>query len=168
MKDFFLIDMADVDVQELIDAGNVVIGLDIGEKTVGIAVSDKRIKIATGLTTIARNGTERDYQFLLEQVKPYAVGLVVFGWPLHMNNTCSEQCANSLRFCQELSARLATKYAKWDERFSTGVVDRIMIGASMSRRKRRRVIDKTAATYILQGAIDFMNHRRKLCQEHIY
>jgi putative Holliday junction resolvase len=159
MENFFLVDITDMNAQELIDTGSIAIGLDIGEKTVGIAVSDRRIKIATGLTTISRKGTERDCQSVLDQIKSYTVGLVIFGWPLHMNNTYSEQCENSLLFCKKLSTMLTAKYAKWDERFSTGVVDRIMIDASMSRRKRKQVIDKTAATYILQGAIDFMNHR---------
>ncbi|MDR3155745.1 MAG: Holliday junction resolvase RuvX [Holosporaceae bacterium] len=152
--------MSDIDVQELLGTENIVVGLDIGEKTVGIAVSDRRIKIATGLATVARSAMEHDCQSVFNHVKSYAVGLVIFGWPLHMNNTHSEQCKNSLSFCNALSTKLIAKYAKWDERFSTSVVDRIMVEASMSRRRRKQVIDKTAATYILQGALDFMNNAK--------
>jgi putative Holliday junction resolvase len=159
MDNFFLIDVIDVDVVELINSRNIVIGLDIGDKMIGIAVSDRRIKIATGLTTIKRKGGDRDHQSVLDALKSYSVGLVIFGWPLHLNNSCSKQCKNSLLFCEKLSTMFSAKYAKWDERFSTSVVERIMIDASMSRRKRQQVLDKTAATYILQGAIDFMNYR---------
>jgi putative Holliday junction resolvase len=134
-------------------------GLDIGSKTVGIAVSDRTLKIASGLTTILRKKIDNDCKSIVDQSKSYKIGLIICGWPLHMNNTISEQCENVRHFCERLSNyMMQADFAKWDERFSTSVVDKIMIAASMSRKKREKAIDKTAAAYILQGAIDFLNH----------
>jgi putative Holliday junction resolvase len=159
MPNFFMRDLSDIGLEEIICSKSILIGLDIGTKTMGVSVSDSRIKIASCLVTINRRGFRADYLSLAQHLKPYKVGLVVVGWPVHLNGSPSQQCEKILRFCEELPHYIDARYAKWDERFSSSVVDRIMVEANLSRRKRQKVIDKTAAVYILQGAIDFLNHR---------
>jgi putative Holliday junction resolvase len=137
-------------------------GLDVGDKTVGIAISDRRIKIASIHSLLLRSGTNLDYEYLLKHIKQLKIGAIIFGWPLQMNGLPGEQCKKILQFIVDLSEQLEANsiqidFAKWDERFSTKVVDNIMLEANLSRKRRKQVIDKTAATYILQGAIDFLN-----------
>lgn len=159
---FFIKDLADVDMDNLVKNGSVIVGLDIGDKTIGIAVSDRRIKIASGLSVIKRKNTKSDYEHLVSSIKPYNPGLVVFGWPVQMNGIPSTQCEKVLEFVQELSEYIEIDFTKWDERFSTKIIDNIMIEADLSRKRRKQVIDKTAAVYILQGAIDFFNRSNNL------
>jgi len=149
--------ITEIAVAELIASDSVIIGLDVGDKTVGIAVSDRRIRIASGITTISRNGSGNDFLLLLDAVKSYKIGLVVFGWPLQMNGLPGEQCKKVMEFIEQLHEYLPTNYTKWDERLSTRAVDNLMIKADMSRKKRQKSIDKGAATYILQGALDCLN-----------
>lgn len=159
---FFIKDLADVDMDNLVKNGSVIVGLDIGDKTIGIAVSDRRIKIASGLSVINRKNTKSDYEHLVSSIKLYNPGLVVFGWPVQMNGIPSTQCEKVLEFVQELSEYIEIDFTKWDERFSTKIIDNIMIEADLSRKRRKQVIDKTAAVYILQGAIDFFNRSNNL------
>jgi putative Holliday junction resolvase len=94
-------------------------------------------------------------------MKPYDVGLVVFGWPIQMNGKEGPQCEKVAAFVRNFSDYInGVLFAPWDERFSTSAVEHVMIEADMSRGKRRRLLDKTAALYILQGAIDFLNKSR--------
>lgn len=158
MADFCIKELRNIRISDLVRANSVIIGLDVGDKTLGVSVSDRGIFIATGVTTIVRKGYASDCRNLLTVLAPYNVGLIVFGWPVLMNGTAGSQCEKVLRFITELHEYLPTNYAKWDERFSTKVVESTMIQANLSRAKRKKVIDKGAATYILQGAIDFMNH----------
>ncbi|MDR2067927.1 MAG: Holliday junction resolvase RuvX [Holosporaceae bacterium] len=158
MENFFLKNLGDLDIGELIRANSVVVGLDVGDKTIGISVSDQRIRIATGVRVIGRSGmAEKDSQLLAKYLSSYKVGLIILGWPVQMNGLPGEQCMKVLDFMKKLLIFFPVNYAKWDERFSTKVVDKIMIQAGLSRKKREKLIDKTAAAYILQGALDFFN-----------
>jgi putative Holliday junction resolvase len=158
MADFFLKNLENFDANALILANSVVVGLDVGDKTVGIAVSDKRIRIATGVGVIVRSGaTEKDFPSLAKHLELYKVGLIIFGWPIQMNGLPGEQCRKTLDFIKDLSIFFPVNYARWDERFSTKIVDKMMIQAGLSRKKRGKLTDKTAAAYILQGALDFLN-----------
>lgn len=161
-------ELREVKVSDLIKRGKCTVGLDIGDKTIGIAVSDKRCKVATSLGLINRScvSPRKDYENLRGMIVPYNPGLLVFGWPLQMNGEPGQQCKKNLEFLKGFWAFLAEQrtellrhllFSKWDERFSTKVVENIMIEADLSRKRRKEVIDKTAAVYILQGAIDFMN-----------
>jgi putative Holliday junction resolvase len=160
---FLLMELSDIDVNDLIAQEKVVVGLDIGDKTVGIAVSDRRIKIASPLLTIARKNTDRHYVSVVEALKQYDIGLIIFGWPVQMNGIPGAQCEKNLKFAEKLSEYVPpdVNFSRWDERFSTGVVNNIMIKADLSRKKRKQSIDKVAAVYILQGAIDFLNRPYK-------
>jgi putative Holliday junction resolvase len=159
MTKFFFKDLSEIQIDGLIASGSGVIGLDVGNKTVGIAVSDRRIKVASGITTTPRNGTDKDFELLLESVKSYRIGLVIVGWPLQTNGLAGEQCEKVLQFASRLSQYVDADFAKWDERFSTKVVDDFMIQADWSRKKRKKIVNHNAAAYILQGALDFLNNR---------
>lgn len=172
---FFIKDLIDVNVNDLAKCGSTIVGLDIGDKTIGIAVSDRRIKIATALSVINRKSIKYDYASFIDITKTYNPGLIIFGWPVQMNGIPSTQCEKVLEFVEGLSeyinsedrkvdsnfekdpSRSIISFAKWDERFSTSVVESLMITADVSRKRRKQLIDKTAAVYILQGAIDFLN-----------
>ncbi|GHU16897.1 putative pre-16S rRNA nuclease [Alphaproteobacteria bacterium] len=152
-------DLGDIQIEELNKRERVIIGLDVGDKTVGIAVSDRRNKIAGSIATLARKGNEGDFNTLLKHLQPHKVGLIIFGWPVHMNGMVSRQCEKVMTFIDAITKFTDIDIAKWDERFSTSVVDKIMIEADLSRKRRKQIIDKTAAAYILQGALDFLNNR---------
>jgi putative Holliday junction resolvase len=158
MTEFFTKNISEIKIDEIISAKSVAMGLDVGEKTVGVAISDRRIKIASGVTTIARKGTDRDFELLLESVKYHKIGVVIFGWPLQMNGLAGKQCEKISEFAAQLSKYISADFVQWDERFSTKVVDNLMIHANLSRKRRKEVVDRGAAIYILQGAIDFMNN----------
>ncbi|MDR2681828.1 MAG: Holliday junction resolvase RuvX [Holosporaceae bacterium] len=151
--------LENIAIDELSREESVLIGLDVGDKTVGIAISDRRNKIASSVATIARKGNDSDFRELLKHLCSYKVGLIVCGWPVQMNGMVSKQCEKVQDFIEKLSTYTEASFAKWDERFSTSVVDKIMIAADLSRKKRKQLIDKTAAAYILQGALDFLNRR---------
>lgn len=158
MAAFFIKELKNTQISELLADGKVIVGLDVGDKTVGISVSDRGIRIATGVTTLERKGYSKDFEKIIDILKPYKIGLVIFGWPVQMNGQPGTQCEKVLNFIEQLHEYLPVDYAKWDERFSTSAVETIMLEADLSRKKRKKVIDKGAATYILQGAIDFLNH----------
>ncbi|MDR0753692.1 MAG: Holliday junction resolvase RuvX [Holosporaceae bacterium] len=159
MSDFFLKNPIEIKIEEIALLEAVILGLDVGDKTIGVAISDRRIKIASGITTISRNETDRDFKLLLECVRDYKIGLIVFGWPLQMNGLAGNQCEKVLKFAHQLSSFFDIPFIQWDERFSTRAVNNLMIQADLSRKKRRKTIDQGAAVYILQGALDFFNRQ---------
>lgn len=164
----FLEELKNIKISSIMQRREYIIGLDIGDKTIGVAVADRRGKIATSLGLVSRSSKNplKDCESLLKMISQHKPGLVVFGWPLQMDGKPSEQCTKNLKFVEDFQAFLAEQhpevlqnllFSKWDERFSTKAVNNIMIGADLSRKRRKEVIDKTAAVYILQGALDFMN-----------
>lgn len=164
----FLENLKNVEISDIILEKKSIVGLDIGDKTVGVAVTDRRCKIATSLGLVVRKprSFKKDYEKLYKMIAHYSPGLIVFGWPLQMDGNLSQQCGKNLAFVEDFRAFLLEQnaefiqnliFSKWDERFSTKVVSNIMIEADLSRKRRKEVIDKTAAVYILQGAVDFMN-----------
>jgi putative Holliday junction resolvase len=160
MSGFLIKNLKDIALGELLSSGSVVAGLDVGDKNIGVAVSDQQIMIASGISRVVRGWmVEKDCELISETLKFYKIGLIIFGWPLQMNGVPGEQCKKVLKFMEKLAERLPVCYAKWDERFSSCVVDGIMIKADLSRKKRKKFMDKTAAVYILQGALDFLNRR---------
>lgn len=160
----FLRELWDINLPQIVIQKRRIIGLDIGDKTVGVAVSDSRAIVATSIGLINRRNDITDCAALSDKIKPYNVVLVVFGWPLQMDGTSGSQCEKNLKFvkCFESFVKANAEiqdltFAKWDERCSTKAVTDIMIEADLSRKRRKEVVDKTAAAYILQGALDFLN-----------
>ena len=131
-------------------------GLDVGMKTIGVAVSDELGIAAHPVTTIERAGTAPDAARVAALVAEREVGDVVVGWPLDLNGREGPRTRRVAVFEEALRAALPESVAmhRWDERFSTAAVERVLIEADLSRRRRKEVVDKQAAAYILQGWLD--------------
>ena len=132
-----------------------VLGLDFGQKTIGVAVSDVTRAIASPLLLIERKNRDADMAALMKAVASReAVGAVI-GLPLQMDGSEGERAEITRKFAERLEAAWDAPIAFWDERLSTAGVERLMIGeADMTRSRRKQVVDKSAAAFILQGALD--------------
>ena len=134
------------------------LGLDLGTKTIGVAVSDPDRKLAAPVVTIARARFASDAERLLKLAEERrAVGFVL-GLPLNMDGSEGPRAQATRAFARNLAKVTALPIALWDERLSTAAVERVLIEADASRRKRKAVIDQHAAAYILQGALDRLRH----------
>ncbi len=130
------------------------IGLDLGTKTIGVAVSDPDRKLATGVTTIARKNFTTDAKALLALAAERAAVCFVLGLPINMDGTEGPRAQSTRAFARNFAKLTALPIALWDERLSTAAVERDLIAADVSRKKRAAVIDQHAAAFILQGALD--------------
>jgi putative Holliday junction resolvase len=136
------------------------IGLDVGDKTIGVAISDPRLAVASPIDTIRRVKFTQDVMALARMIKGREVGGFVVGLPINMDGTQGPRCQSVRHFAENLIGRadligFEPEIAFWDERLSTAAVQRMLIGeADMSRGKRALAVDKMAAAYILQGALD--------------
>ena len=132
-----------------------ILGLDVGDKTIGIAASDSLLMTAQGVETIRRTRPERDFARLTELMQEYEANRLVFGWPRNMDGTEGERCAIVREFAGEVARHCPeAEHIFWDERLSTVAADRALIAADVSRARRKKVIDKMAAVFILQGYLD--------------
>jgi putative Holliday junction resolvase len=140
--------------------GQVLLGLDVGEKTIGIAICDPAFKIATPLTTIERRKVTVDMAALAKLAKERGVGGFVIGLPLHMDGRESKMSEKIRVFAKQmLEARevfgTEPELSLWDERLSTETATRFLIDdVDLSRKRRDEIIDKMAAQIILQTALD--------------
>ena len=130
------------------------VGLDLGTKTIGVAASDPDRKLATGVATIARKNFTADAQALLALAAERAAVGFVLGLPINMDGSEGPRAQSTRAFARNLAKLTALPIALWDERLSTAAVERELIAADVSRKKRAAVIDQHAAAYILQGALD--------------
>lgn len=133
--------------------GGRLAGLDVGTKTIGIALCDAQWMIATGAETIARTKFAKDKAKLVALLTAQLCKGIVIGLPLNMDGTESPRTQSSRAFARNV-ADLGLPILLWDERWSTQAVTRAMIEADTSRARRAELVDKLAASYILQGAID--------------
>ncbi|WP_196591686.1 Holliday junction resolvase RuvX [Pectinatus frisingensis] len=131
-----------------------VIGLDVGDKTIGVAVSDALMLTAQGIETIRRTVWENDLRRLKELFDEYDVDKIVVGLPRNMNGTEGERCDIVRDFAKRLQTVVDSEIIFWDERLSTVAAEKYLVAADVSRAKRRKVIDKMAAVFILQGYLD--------------
>lgn len=131
-----------------------ILGLDVGEKTIGVAASDLMGWTAQGVTVIRRTSLKRDFVALGEIVKEYQVDKFVVGLPRRTDGTYGPETEKIYQFGTELEREFAVPVEYWDERFSTVAAERILLEGDVSRAKRRQVIDKVAATVILQAYLD--------------
>lgn len=136
-----------------------IMGLDVGSKTVGIAISDELGWTAQGLKTLKINEDRNVFGFdeIGEIIKEYGVESVVVGFPKNMNGTIGPRGEASQRFASELEERFQVPAILWDERLTTMAAERVLLEADVSRAKRKKVIDKMAAVFILQGYLDSKN-----------
>ena len=131
------------------------LGLDVGDRTIGIAVSDPLCLTAQGVETIKRTSLEADLSRLGVLMREYGTEALVIGLPRNMNGTEGERCEIVRAFAEEIrQAYPDVEIHFWDERLSTVAAERTLLAADMSRRKRKKVIDKMAAVHILQGFLD--------------
>jgi len=130
------------------------LGLDLGTKTIGLALSDLERQIATPLETIQRVKFGLDAAALLKIAEKHQVAGLVIGLPLNMDGTEGPRVQSTRAFVRNLLPLTGLPIVFWDERMSTLAVTRTLLAADASRAKRAAVVDKMAAAYILQGALD--------------
>ena len=130
------------------------IGLDVGTRTIGTALCDAGWTIATAAQTIRRTRFTADLAALLEMIASQSVTGIVVGLPLNLDGTDSPRTQSLRAFARNLETPLGLPILLWDERWSTQAVTRTLLDADASRARRAELVDKMAAAYILQGAID--------------
>jgi putative Holliday junction resolvase len=147
-----------LDIAPQLGARGRLIGLDLGTKTIGVAVSDPDRKLATGVETIARSNFTADARRVLAlAAERGAVGFVL-GLPINMDGSEGPRAQSTRAFSRNFAKLTELPIALWDERLSTVAVERGLIAADMSRKRRAAVIDQHAAMFILQGALDRLLH----------
>lgn len=147
------------DLKTRLRPGQRLLGLDLGSKTIGLALSDPGLTVASPIGTIRRTKFTADAMELARIATLREVGGFVLGLPVNMNGTEGPSAQSARQFARTLSQRIdlfgtEPELALWDERLSTAAVTRMMIDADMTRKRRSEVVDKAAAAYILQGALD--------------
>lgn len=130
------------------------IGVDLGTKTIGLALSDVSRSIASPLETIKRTKFTADAERLIALAREHEAAALVFGLPLNMDGTEGPRCQSTRAFVRNLEKLTDLPVVFWDERMSTMAVTRTLLDADASRARREEVVDKMAAAYILQGALD--------------
>ena len=129
-------------------------GLDVGTRTIGIAISDELGFTAQGLKTLQRKSKEDDLREIAIIIGQFEINKIVVGLPKNMNGTLGERAENVIRWIEVLKDKTQLPVVTWDERLSTVGASKVLLEADLSRRKRKKVIDKLAAVLILQGYLD--------------
>jgi putative Holliday junction resolvase len=140
------------------------LGLDVGTKTIGLALSDVTRSIATPYETIRRTKFTSDAEILVDIVDKMQVGGLIIGLPINLDGSEGPRAQSTRAFARNLAKHIDLPMTFWDERLSTAAVERHLIEAGASRKRRAEVVDRMAAAYILQGALD----RLKRAGEHRY
>jgi putative Holliday junction resolvase len=133
-------------------------GLDLGERTIGIALSDTLLTVASPLQTLKRGKFKADALTLGELIEQHGVGGLIVGLPLNMDGSEGPSAQSARAFARNFAAVSDCPVALVDERLSTAAVTRTLIEADTSRRRRGEIVDKLAAAYILQAALDRLRH----------
>lgn len=141
-----------------------ILGVDLGERNVGVAMSDELGLTAQPLTTLRREGGARGQEALVVAlsalVREHDADEVVVGHPLSMDGSVGPAARAAETFARALESASGTPVRLWDERLSTVAAERTLLEADLSRKKRRAVIDRAAAAYILQGYLDFLRAQK--------
>ena len=135
-------------------------GLDVGDRRIGVAISDEHGWTAQGVGVVHRTRLEADLEALRAMLAPFAPTTIVIGLPKNMNGTIGPQAQKVLAFARDVEAAFALPIVMWDERLSTVGAERVLLEADLSRAKRKKVIDKAAAVFILQGYLDSLQFAR--------
>ena len=142
------------DFRAALPQGGRLLGLDVGTKTIGTALCDSGWTIASAAALIRRSKFSKDLEALQALAKTQSVAGLVIGLPLNLDGSDSPRTQSVRAFARNLEAPLGLPILLWDERWSTQAVTRTLIDADASRARRAELVDKMAAAYILQGAID--------------
>jgi putative Holliday junction resolvase len=151
-----LVDLANL--QSTLEPRARLIGLDLGEKTIGIALSDPQLTVASPLTTRRKSKFAEDFAALIALMAEHHAGGLVIGLPLNMNGTEGPSAQSARAFARNFASRSDLPVLLWDERLSTAAVTRALISTDTSRKRRAVLVDKLAAAYLLQGALDALAH----------
>ena len=141
-----------------------IMGLDFGSKTVGVAVSDELLLTAQGLEIIRRKEENKQRQTLArieELIVEYGVTEIVLGYPKNMNDTLGDRVQKTEEFKEKLERRTGLPVVLWDERLTTVAADKLMMEAGIRRENRKDYVDRIAASFILQGYLDYKGNQRK-------
>jgi len=141
--------------------GARVLGLDVGAKTIGLALSDFRLQIASPLDTIRRAKFRDDMAALAALMAERSAGGLVVGLPLRLDGKDGPRTQSVRQFAKNVVAAREVPLTFWDERLSTLAVERDMVAADLTRRRRAAIVDRVAAAYILQGYLDWLNRQRR-------
>jgi len=142
-------------IKQILPRNSRLLGLDLGSKTIGLALSDPGLTVASPIDTIRRRKFREDAAALIHLIQERNVGGLVIGLPINMDGTEGPRCQSARQFAKNLLGLIDLPIAFWDERLSTAAVERLLVHeADMSRQRRKEVVDKMAAAYILQGALD--------------
>jgi putative Holliday junction resolvase len=129
-------------------------GFDVGSLTIGIAISDELGITAQGLKTLKRRSMEDDLKEIATIIDQFEIEKIVVGLPKNMDGTLGKQAEFVLKWIKVLMGKIQVPVVTWDERLSTVGASKVLLEADLSRRKRKKVIDKLAAVLILQGYLD--------------
>jgi len=140
--------------------GKRLLGLDLGEKTIGLALSDTLLTAATPFKTLKRGKFKSDAAILVSIIAQHGIGGLIVGLPLNMDGSEGPAAQSARSFARNFTAVLDCPIVLVDERLSTAAVTRTLLDAGASRRLRGTVIDKMAAAYILQGALDRLRNMK--------
>jgi putative pre-16S rRNA nuclease len=150
------------DLPGLLQPEGRLLGLDVGTKTIGMALSDVTRSIATPYDTVHRRKFTEDVKLLCKAIEANEVGAVVIGLPINLDGSEGPRAQSTRAFTRNLANHVDLPLAFWDERLSTAAVERHLIEADASRKRRAEVIDRMAAAYILQGALDRLKRLAEL------
>jgi putative Holliday junction resolvase len=131
-----------------------IMGLDLGSKTIGVALSDPLTITAQVLTSIRRTTLEKDLEAIVGLVEEYQIQELIIGLPINMDGSRGGAVDKVETFIGQIKTRLSVRIIPWDERLSTVAAERILLEGDLSRAKRRKVIDRLSAAFILQGYLD--------------
>ena len=140
-----------------------ILGLDIGTKRIGVAISDESCTIARGLGILERNGKEINK--IKEIIEKYNIEKIIYGLPLRMDGSISGQTELVISFISKLKNEIKIPLKEWDERLSTKNAETILIQADISRKKRKKLIDKLSAQIILQNYLDSKTLENKTIED---
>jgi putative Holliday junction resolvase len=136
-------------------------GLDIGSHTIGVAISDELGITAQGLKTVKRKSKEEDLKEINTIIKQFEIGKIVVGLPKNMDGALGKQAEMVFLWIRALKDKIHLPMVTWDERLSTVGASKVLLEADLSRKKRKKVIDKLAAVLILQGYLDRSRNRKQ-------
>ena len=151
--------MSILTLEQLAETSGPLLGVDPGSKTFGIAVSDDTRLIASPVETIKRKKFTKDAERIFDIYDAKDCAAMVIGYPVNMDGSEGPRCQSVRQFADNLMNRISIDIAFWDERLSTVAVTRTMVEADLSRAKQKRAVDKMAAAYILQGALDYLRNQ---------
>ena len=138
--------------------GTRLLGLDVGKKNIGIAISDLGLKIASPNSNLKRTKLKKDIESIEQIVLDKNIGGLICGLPIELDGSEGKACQSIRQFVKDVNGELSIDISFWDERLSTVAVERVLIEeANLSRHRRAQIVDKVAAVYILQSALDYLS-----------